>query len=345
MKEKILDVNTFSFESNSVVDNLKEIHSLFGKKFKIKNNDVILPASLQKNKKTFYVLKSQLPYSGETYPPFEVTFIDFLTKEVSGGGCYINYFNKTKEFSGTQIIESIILFLKILKIERCILNDAASIGCSKDEQGRISLSFLKIMESGYSFYERFGFEPLLDSNSFYNFREYGTLLSSSSARVENEKKSKRIETLLKKEIVKFRKLKTKNLIEKGKAFVEIVSKSLFEGRECITLPSDSLPSKSLLAKIKEYPSYLWMKDFLKFFQILIKNSNGEENEKLCETLISIFKNDCDNYLFMERSVTNIIFPTYAKCGNEEVDFIDFISPSYKIWLYLGSIVFVKYFKN
>ena len=85
-------------------------------------------------------------------------------------GTYISNFHRTIWFSGTEIIKTILKFLHLIGVKKIYLQDAASIDSEyEDEEKNIKscslpLSLITFLKKFKTFYERFGFEPVLQGS-------------------------------------------------------------------------------------------------------------------------------------------------------------------------------------
>ncbi len=86
--------------------------------------------------------------------PFLIRFHDGLTSEINDD-CYISNFHKTCSYSGTQVIYTILKLLKCLQVRIVTLYDGSTIN-----DGKISLSLVKLVELGRTFYNKFGFRRM-----------------------------------------------------------------------------------------------------------------------------------------------------------------------------------------
>lgn len=127
--------------------------------FTIKNGDIELPAKLIRTplREMPHQFIYRLEYDGpdrdcyEYLRPFIVDFKDsngLINDDVS-----IQNFHKTFTYSGKQVICTILKFLKVIGVKVARLYDASSVG-----PNYLSLSLVKLIEKGDTFYASFGFE-------------------------------------------------------------------------------------------------------------------------------------------------------------------------------------------
>jgi len=71
---------------------------------------------------------------------------------------YINIISKSEKYSGTEIVNTVLLLLKKFGVKYATINDGASITLSKGEKSSsVSLSLVKAITEGRTFYQKFGF--------------------------------------------------------------------------------------------------------------------------------------------------------------------------------------------
>lgn len=144
---------------NARLDSLEE-------KIIIKNGEIELEAAFYKTPiellegKFIYVMEYDGPdlVCYEHLRPFVVSFTDSRTGEINDN-CYIQNFHKTFKYSGTQVICTVLKFLKVLGVKIARLFDASSVG-----DDHVSLSLIKLIEYGDTFYAKFGFDYSFSQN-------------------------------------------------------------------------------------------------------------------------------------------------------------------------------------
>lgn len=146
---------------------------LLPNKLLIKNGEVELEALIERTEilelPGYY--SYSLIYDGpekacytNTLKPFRVLFYNSFTGEINGDS-YVANFHKTYTYSGTQVITTILKFLKILGSNNVELYDASS----TDDTFSVSLSLIKLIELGRTFYAKFGFEHTYLYNQLMRF--------------------------------------------------------------------------------------------------------------------------------------------------------------------------------
>lgn len=99
--------------------------------------------------------------------PFLIYFEDRQTHEINDN-CYIANFHKTTKHSGTDVIWTILKFLKLIGVKQVSLFDGSSV---TDSTSTVSLSLIKLLELGRTFYNKFGFVHSFEWNVP---RDFGT---------------------------------------------------------------------------------------------------------------------------------------------------------------------------
>lgn len=97
--------------------------------------------------------------------PFLVLFVNYFTSLDDGHSCYIENIHKTDEYSGSEIITVIMKFLNLCDITCINLIDRAKL--VGDTQ---LLSERLLVRSGYSYYQRFGFNYVVFPSFFTRLR-------------------------------------------------------------------------------------------------------------------------------------------------------------------------------
>jgi hypothetical protein len=141
--------------TSSVYDNLKLIEDNYTK-FIIKKDDVELPAVILKPYRgTYYAIWCDIVERNTELISFEIIFGDIYNFEINNN-CHIGSLQKFGQYSGTQIMNVLIDFLKLIRVEKVTIYDDTKI--IKDGK-IIDLSLYKLLTCGQTFYQRFGFEP------------------------------------------------------------------------------------------------------------------------------------------------------------------------------------------
>jgi hypothetical protein len=149
----------------------KNIHDFIknfkNKTFLLKNNSIEFEVKLSKIKS---VINSKLDYYSITtienavYGVTYVFAIIFFYKKPSFKNVYIQNISKTEKYSGTDVINFIINFLKSFKqVKKVYLHDSVDVSC-KNSDDRFDLSLYKLITSYNAFYQKFGFRLIMEHN-------------------------------------------------------------------------------------------------------------------------------------------------------------------------------------
>ena len=159
-------------ESEYILQNKKtNIHN-FIKKYKnktfiLKNNSMEFEVKLSKTKSCinskldFYSL-----YTIENSPinNIDIINIHFFYKKPSFENVYIAYISKSKKYSGSDVMNFVIDFLKSFKqVKKAYLHDGSEINC-KNTDDKIDLSLYKLITSYNGFYQKFGFRLVIEND-------------------------------------------------------------------------------------------------------------------------------------------------------------------------------------
>lgn len=285
----LLDLNKSHRFGDSVQKNLKDIIIKYGNKFSIKNKDIILPSKIYKvkyqyNKKLSYY---SIIYDGvreQSLYPFKVDFLDDTNME-KNDNCYIANIHKTDKISGTNMMETILKFLKIIKVKEVTLYDGAKIKCGNRE---IDLSYFKILEKGATFYQKFGFR--------FDVKDYQKKMFDNE-----ENMVKTLDKLIK-------DFKNIELVYFNNAFLqiidianEVIKKQDYKNLN-ITYFHTVEPYYASKGKLPEIIDEL----VIEINYILGKTIPAMKNNKkyLYQVLIDLFYNDCNSYRTMEDNIIN-----------------------------------------
>jgi len=195
----ILDLNNPPTLGNNLQTNLEKIKSIYGNVFTINYNDIKIPVKLLKSKfkynptlKYFYMIYDKKDRESELFP-FKVDFFDFLKLE-KNNNAYIANIHKTETISGTEMMNFILKFLKLLKAEYIRLYDDAHVNCTKNNYSAImDLTILKLIQTSKTFYQKFGFK-LIVGKSTDLIIQYKNDKNLNNAFNDSMKRLKKIET-------------------------------------------------------------------------------------------------------------------------------------------------------
>ena len=165
----VLDLNNAKIMYDNLQKNIKIIHKQYGNKFILKYDNILIPCHLYINKNSwlqYYILEYDIDVIIESLLPFKIYFIDYFSQELNDN-CYIANIHKTNEITGTNMMNIILKFIKILNVKKVMLHDGATVTCNKNGI-KFGLSFYKLIEKGITFYEKFGFKlTKKNDNSFH----------------------------------------------------------------------------------------------------------------------------------------------------------------------------------
>lgn len=138
--------------------------------FTIKYNDISIKVKLTKAKSVtnnieFYSLFYK-SITNDDILPFKIDYIHPFTLEVNND-CYIVNLHKLDNISGSQIMDLIINFNKILNVQNIYVSDGATV---KIGNRNANLSFIKMIETNKTYYMRFGFNFSLYGNIDYTLK-------------------------------------------------------------------------------------------------------------------------------------------------------------------------------
>ena len=167
---KILDINIDNSYTKNVQTNLNILFNKTFGKFIIKHNDLTMKVRLAKvksitNNVEFYSLFYKL-ITNDDILPFKIDYIHPFTLEVNND-CYLVNLHKLDDISGSQIMDLIIHFNKMLNVQNIYVSDGATV---KINNRKANLSFIKMIETNKTYYMRFGFDFTLYGNIDYTLK-------------------------------------------------------------------------------------------------------------------------------------------------------------------------------
>ena len=172
----IFNLNTLT---SDVVNNIKIIIKTHGTRFTIDINDFKIPIIIKKVKTdiSYYTMKYDIKERTHELYPFKICFID-ICKSIINNNAYIANIHKTNKISGTNMVECVILILKELKVKKVYIGDGTEITCGHK---KIDLSFFKLLQKHYTFYQKFGFKICEEScRNNYFILEFGHIKNVST---------------------------------------------------------------------------------------------------------------------------------------------------------------------
>lgn len=265
-----------------VQQNVEQILNKFGNYFTIIDNNIKLPSILTKHN-NIYELKCDVSIRTNANIDYSIIFADYFTLE-NNNNCYINSIHKSNEFSGTQIVETIIKLLKKINVKKIYVNDGTRIEVIIDHKKiKLDLSLFKLIEKGQTFYQRFGFVP-----TFGNFKD--KILFKNEPDILDK---------LHKNLQYLYKLKCKDIKHIYDKVIEIIEKDKINNYENILIYK-----YDRYAHIIEESCYVHeiakCEDILKNFKELSISLNNDQT--FYKLLINAFYNDHKLYYLFENFV-------------------------------------------
>lgn len=284
-----LDEKNIKFK-NKLQSNIRLLYYKFGNKFMIKDGNIIVPVSLEiikTNNTKYYSLYYDIEYRDNYLLPFKIDFIDTCSYKLNNN-CYIANITKYQNISGSVMVNFVLKILKILKAKIATLYDDTSIRCG---DGKIGLSYFKLIEKQESFYQRFGFKYMLKCNPKEDFFNKFTSDKGINRFLQNIIES--IKKIKLSELLDFYKLIISILIEvnENKNFDDLMLiKEYIKG---YIIYEKEITKK----KIKSF-----IKDIQKFIDNLLEANKSYDT--MFDLMINIFKNNCELYTFFIDSMVN-----------------------------------------
>lgn len=284
----ILDVNDIKLKNN-LQDNLKFIGAKYGNKFILKNNQIKLKISfiLTHPKYNPDLKFYSLTYNEKRYSSMYPINIQFINKKSLklDDTCYIANLHKTDKYTGSDILNTILLFLKNINAKTVYLEDYAHLNCtnSNGSVSAIDLSFYKLIEKGTTFYQKFGFILDLDDNKF-NFKDPNKTI-----------------TLL---LNLFKKITVSTIIQIYEKILNmlknIIDKKDYNGVTIYMYPD--VPYELIKNKNESKVESLFQEIVL-----LLDNLNKSNKKYLYQALIDFMNEDCNIYYIFEDLMFNNMF--------------------------------------
>lgn len=114
-----------------------------------------------------YVECIDTPYMANELRVIKILFYDPTNSKPSKDVCYLQNIHKYTNITGTKVTQIAIKVAKKFGFKKIILYDGTTIG------NNIPLSFIKYIEKGETFYERFGFKPDLSVGGMQHYMNSG----------------------------------------------------------------------------------------------------------------------------------------------------------------------------
>ena len=275
--------------TSDIKNNITKMKNFFGEKFILKNGEVKLPMVIKLMRKNllrsyeYYIIKYDGTITEDNWYPLLLDFNEKLVKKNDG---YIGQIHNTSEYSGSQMVETALKFLTILRVQNAFLSDGASIHCDKDNNNN-NLSFFKLLEKGTTFYQRFGFDIVEDKPHM----------------MMNTKKKSQIKSKQDEILQKLRKITVNEMIEFHenllRLFIRVYTKNdfanLFELRNewLETVPFLLIPvTQQQLVRLIQV-----------MHEILII-LNKKKYVYFVDLLKDLFVDECNNYGILEEEIMN-----------------------------------------
>lgn len=268
--------HNFSVDVNK---NIKVIVSKLTDHFVIKDDvevPVIMSHVKQDNGMSYYIMY----YDGECVADQEHTIKIWFINSNDGkydNSAYLNHLSRTDTISGTQLLNVILKFLKTINVKKVRLYDGASIKCHDKSLG---LANVKLLESGLTWYMKFGFEFDVEKpfTILYQYKTHKECL-------------KRVHVLLD----KFKKITVNEVIEKYESIIKMLTDKKDIEVVCI---NKHLMLKQDYYKNKKYDLQKAKDDYIAALGY-IKPYAGKY---LYECMLDLFKKNCEGYLCIENEL-------------------------------------------
>lgn len=303
--------NNIIYFNNNVQQNLNLIHKKYKNKFKIINNDIQLPVILEKCFNSYlWAIKYDIKQRIMNNLPFYIVFGDYRTFE-KNNNCYIGSIHKYGNYSGTQIMNTLLKFLKLIEINDIYLTDGTTIECKiKNKKIMLDLSYFKLIEKGQTFYQRFGFVP-----TFRNVYQKSIFKNERNMTIE-----------LNKNLKLFKKLKCIDMKQKYDDIIGIMKEY---NKQIILYKFDpytgNIKSDTYIEENDEkYP------EIINIFSD-ISNVLNTTTIKFSDLLIELFYEDCEKYHFLEKYILKYDDIIGIKYKNNK-KYLSFFSIIFKIRL-------------
>lgn len=220
------------------------------------------------NKFNYYTIHSiEKGISDDYYPYFyKIDFKDALTWKPSYSSVYISLITKSKEYSGTKVMNIVLDFLKQFKeIKEITITDGAEVNCDKY---KIDLSLYKLLTTNSTFYGKFGFK-LVTSNR-------NIIVDEKMIKLSKKLKNYKIEKII-------------NELEKITENTKKIQNIKFVGYNFTE------------RKVKDKD----ISDYVKIIKKIIKILHKYKNNKLGNTLELLQNKNCKELSFLLKNICNL----------------------------------------
>lgn len=278
--------------TDDVQKNLKTLEDTFGKKFKIKHNEINVPVILEKYKSwnldnKFYMMMYDLPKNTEELLPFKIYFINWTTSEI-GNDTYIANIHRTKHIRGTEMVKFVLAIQKKLHVQNASIHDGTHVDC-KDKT--MDLTLFKLFEKGVGFYENLGFE--INLNTQYLIARFQS----------KEKLKENINDYLN----KIKKVTVNELIDEYNKTLDIMTQVIHK-QDYDNLEIEITNGIPIEPQINYYhkDSKNFVSNMLNTCFNVINKLNNLKEKYFIDNLLKLFndKNNCDDYIYLSDSILN-----------------------------------------
>ena len=301
------------YKKFNLQENLDTFYKKYGDEFYIIYNNKKLLVQMIKiilfNNKYFYRIK----YKEGKNNLYDYNFkIDFRDNINNNPNCsYIANIEKSKLFSGSELVKISLEINRILGAEKTYLVDETYIPCNSDNKN-MSLKLIKLLEKDKTFYMNLGFEFDIQYTSKYNYSN-----------------KKELEEVYNKLVSKIRKIKCETLINELLTIITFVNSIITDNKNYYKNIDKITIIEVINEDEKEIVEYyhknlivfqdtklesllLTLKENIKLLHILRRNKN--KYIYLYKFLIHLFKEDCYYYnIFINNFLYN--YRTDIKFGN------------------------------
>jgi hypothetical protein len=276
--------------TDDVQKNVKLLNDTFGKKFKIKYGETIVPVNLEKYKSwnlddKFYILTYNLPKNNNELLPFKIYFINWFTSEI-GNDTYIANIHRTEHIRGTEMVKLVLAIQRKLHVQNASIHDGTQVDC-KDKT--MDLTLFKLFEKGIGFYESLGFE--LDMNVKHLVARFQT----------KEKLKEKINEYLN----KIKKITVSELIKEYNEILDIITQVIHK-QDYTNLEiemTNGLPIEPQINYYNNEPKNFVSNMLNRCFNV-INELNKSKEKYFIDYLIKLFKNECESYIYLLDAITS-----------------------------------------
>jgi hypothetical protein len=242
------------------------------KTFILKNDSMEFEVKLHKiksliNSKLDYYIINTIENGFDIEHIKHVFRIDFFYKKPSFENVYIYNISKSIKYSGSNVVNFVIDFLKsFIQVKYIYLYDDTKVNC-KDSNDKFDLSLYKLLTSNIGFYQKLGFKLIIENNK----KDITKTMIQLAKKVGNYKIKNILQNL--KDII--------NLVEK---YTNKIQVSYIEKYDKIIIEK----------KLEDYKNFIYNIGYLYFIMISYKNYTFQKyiltlNNKKCFILSQLFE--------------------------------------------------------